>query len=796
MLAYTRRMDPSQGLSGTQVDVLRAKWGYNEIEEKKQNGLIKFIRSLLKPTSLMLVAASVLSFAIDRAFDGWFILSLLALNAGMTWWHERKADRALEELRHRLAVVVKTRRAGAWVSIPSRELVPGDIIECGVGTLLPADVVIRELVNLEVNDAVVTGESLPKEKRVGDTVYSGSVVSTGHLRGEVIATGNRTFFGKTAASGTAKRRSSMEIEILAISRYLIIASLSAAAILTIVFLFEHQPTADILLLDLSLFIAGIPVSLPTVMTLIISIGALAVARKDALVRRLTALEDFANTTLLLTDKTGTLTKNEISIERVHTYAGLDETRVLQLAYAATAADMAGAIDKAIADDARERLGAIEAETIDSIPGDSKRKRQTALVRLAGERYLVSIGTPPVLASLCNAGAEEQSAFDRDVTEAAHDGSRAVAVICKKDPRDVKDETDMTLAGLLVLSDPLRDDAKEALSFLRGEGVAAIMLTGDTKETAARVCAMLGLEGKVVHASETDIKDLQPKDLLGIAAFAEVMPDDKLALTTLAQKHYTVAVTGDGVNDLPAVRRADVGIAVQNAVDALKGTADIVFLAPGISAIETALVEARKIFFRLYNYSVYRISESFRLVVTVFLLGLFVGGFPMTPIQLILLAFLNDIPIITLAFDRVKRRERPAELNPRARFASGTSFGLVGVANSMLFYLLLAFVLHAPLEMLQTAFFLKLTVSGHMLIYVAHTKERWWRFLPSPSIIAATSATQALATMLALSGIFVSAIPWQLVVFVWIWAAFWMQVSELIKGPTARLFKAEARPSAA
>ena len=259
-----------------------------------------------------------------------------------------------------------------------------------------------------------------------------------------------------------------------------------------------------------------------------------------------------------------------------------------------------------------------------------------------------------------------------------------------------------------------------------------------------------------------------------------MPEDKLKLIERAQKDFTVAMAGDGVNDLPAVRRADVGIAVAKAVDALKGTADIVLLAPGIGVMQTALVEARKIFFRLYNYSIYRISESFRLIVTALVFGLIIKGFPLTPVQIILLAFLNDIPIITLAFDRVKRTDRPADLKPRERFTLGTLFGLVGVANSVLLYFFMADVFHVPLAIIQTAFFLKLTVSGHMLIYVAHTKERWWRFLPARSVIAATTLTQVCATALALFGIFVAPISLGLVVFVWLWAFFWMQVSEGMK----------------
>lgn len=769
-----------EGLLSVEAAKLLSQYGPNEISEKRTNTFTKLARVLVAPASLMLIAASTLSFSIGRTFDGYFILSLLALNAGMSLWHEGKADHALAALRAQLSVRAKVMRDGAWETIPSRELVPGDLIECGVGALVPADARVQDAVNLEINEAVLTGESLPKEKSAGDTTYSGSVVVTGNFTGTVTATGDHAFFGKIAASAQGgKRASAMERDILSISRFLIIASLIAVAILTTAFLLGGQPIADIAILDLSLLIAGLPVSLPTVMTLIVSIGALTVASKKALVRRLAALEDFANVTLLLTDKTGTLTENKISIERVHAYAPFSEDDVRLYALAGALADKDSLIDRAIAD-GEKKEGDIPYRILQAVPADSTRKHSTVLIDKEGTRYLVSIGSPPVTLASCTITEEVAHAVHRDVEGAASDGSRAIALAIKKDPSGIEDEHGMSLVGMLVLADPLRADAGETLQFLRKEGVHAIMVTGDTRETATHVAQTLGLTGSVVRPSDIDLAHLPADAFTSIAAFAEVMPEDKLAIVTRAQELYAVAVTGDGVNDLPALRKADVGIAVESAVDALKGTADIVLLDSGIGVLQTALVESRKIFFRLYNYSVYRISESFRLVVTALVLGLIIKGFPLTPIELLLLAFLNDIPIITLAFDRVKRADRPADLRPKERFTLGTLFGLVGVANSLLLYFLLADVVHLPVVLIQTAFFLKLTVSGHMLVYVAHTRERWWRFLPARSVIIATTLTQVAATALALGGILVAPIPFSLAVFVWIWAFFWMQVGEGMK----------------
>ena len=265
------------------------------------------------------------------------------------------------------------------------------------------------------------------------------------------------------------------------------------------------------------------------------------------------------------------------------------------------------------------------------------------------------------------------------------------------------------------------------------------------------------------------------------AFAEILPEDKFHLVQQAKKFFIVASNGDGVNDLPAIKAANVGIAVKNAVTALKATADIVLLSDGISVIRDAIIESRKIFERLYTYSLYRISESLRLIITITVLGILYRVYPLTALQIIVIALLNDIPIISLASDRVNIANRPAKINAKSRFTLSSLYGFVGIVESLVLFFIIRNILHLDWGIIQTMYFLKLTVSGHMLIYVAHTKQRWWKFLPGKGVIWATSLTQLVSTLLALTGFLMpSNIPIIFVILVWIWSFGWMQIAEIVK----------------
>ena len=777
------------GLRTAQAKDLLDKNGYNEIPEKQKSLVKKIFKKLISPISIMLVLASVLSFFLGKTFDGNFIFVLLIINITITLWQERKADNAIKKLNENLEQKVKVYRDDTWQVIGSRFLVAGDIIKLSLGEVVPADGQVVEENHVSINESVLSGESLSKEKKVSDSVFSGSFVASGNVIIKISATGANTKFGKTLFSiERIRKQSLLEKDIISISKFLTLLSLIAVGILTIVFYFEKISFLELLTLDLSLIIAGIPISLPTVMTLIIEFGVLNLAKKNVIVRRLSALEDLANVNFLLTDKTGTLTKNKITIQDVYAYENFNHNDVVSYALLVASSETDNPIDLAIAERAKEdHLKPLSFEKVDFIPADSKRKRSTIIVKKDGKDMIVSIGAPQIIEKFCNLDAGTKEKFNHEVNTLAENGYRAISVALGDGNR----EENMKMVGILALSDTLRPDAKSVLEFLRENGIDTAMVTGDNRAIAYQIAKQVGLDkGKLITKEQLDkIKDFNRDFFLKTDVYSEILPEDKLKLVQTAKKFFVIASNGDGVNDLPAVKAANVGIAVKNAVTALKATADIVLISSGISVIKDAILESRKIFERIYTYSLYRISESLRLIVTIVVLAIFYKAYPMTPLQIILLALLNDIPIISLAFDRVKTTNRPSKIDAKNRFTLSSFYGIVGILNSLLLFFVINNILKFDWETIQTMYFLKLTISGHMLIYVAHTKQRWWKFLPSKQVIWATTITQAIATLFALTGFLMPGrLNVQQIIFVWVWALFWMQLSEVAKIVQNKLIK--------
>lgn len=769
-----------RGLSQVEASKRLESFGANEILEKKTNFLEKFFDLAKSPVSLMLAVGIFLSLLVGKTSNAVFIAVLIVFNFAVTFWQEDKADKAVKKIQHRLDILSRVLRDGEWQWLESRLIVPGDVIELIIGNIIPADIKILEAKNVNVDESILTGESLFKKKEIGDVAYSGSFVTTGWMLAEVRATGKDTEFGKTIGLTSEKpRKSQLEADILSISLFLSVISLAAVIILTLFLISKGMPLGDIVAFDIGLLIAGIPFSLAATLSLIISMGIVELAKKSVIIRRLSSLQELSGINLFLIDKTGTLTKNKISVERIIAYDGYKEKEVIVFAASAEIEGNRSPIDSAITEKAR-KMGLDFEKIIDLIPADSERKRSSAVLETSKGRIMVSVGAAQVIEGLCDLDPETSRQYKKDIEEFSKKGYRVLGVSVNK--KDLT-EKNMDLAGILLLSDTLNEDAKETIDFMGKNGIGVKMMTGDNKFASDRIARKLEFKGETITRKDLEKRNwnFSESEFRSVAAFSEILPIDKYKLVEFAHNNkYHVAVTGDGINDLPALKIASVGIAVKNAADALKSSADIVLTDEGVSPIINSVIEAKKILGRIYSYSVYRISENLRVVITVTVLGLFYDTYPMTSVQLVLFATLNSISIVSLAFNRVKVSLRPVRINFRKCFLASSVFGIIGVINSLVLFFVIEKMGFLSWPAMQTVFFLNLVVSGYMLIYVVHTEKSWFMFFPSKEVVFATILAATLATAFAVSGVFVEAISLKLALKIWLWSFAWMQVADIVK----------------
>jgi H+-transporting ATPase len=758
-----------KGLSSSEADKRLQKYGHNEIREKKVNPLVKFLGYFWGPIPWMIEAAVVMSAVINHWPDFWIILMLLMLNAVVGFWQEHKADNAIELLKKKLALKTKVLRDGKWIETSAEELVPGDIARVRLGDIVPADVKLLNGDYLQVDESALTGESLPVEKHVSDIGYSGSIVRQGEMDALVVTTGMNTFFGKTTKLvEEAGTKSHFQKAVTKIGDYLIALAGILVLIIIVVAVFRGESLLSTIQFALVLTVAAIPAALPAVLSVTMALGAIELSKKEAIVSKLVAIEEMAGVDVLCADKTGTITKNELTVGKVLPFEDFTENDVLLCGTLASREEDQDPIDNAIIDKtktAEEIAKSINTYKINKFtPFDPVSKRTEAEVEDAkGKKFKVSKGAPQVILALSTNKDTIADKINKHVEEFASNGYRALGVA--KSVR--KDE--WKYVGLIALHDPPREDSAETLKTAQSMGVKVKMVTGDHVAIGKEIAHEVGLGTNIMTASSyLDKSDVEAQAIIEKAdGFAEVFPEHKFRIVKLLQsRNHIVGMTGDGVNDAPALKEADAGIAVAGATDAAKSAADIVLTKPGLSVIIDALKQSRQIFQRMNNYSIYRIAETFRVLFFITTTILVFQFYPVTALMIVLLAILNDLPIITIAYDHVLYSNYPEKWNMRIIIGIASMLGILGVIESFGLFYVGYKILNLSPEVLQSFMYLKLSVAGHLTVFMARTRGHFWSVRPAKQLLIAVILTQFTATLITVYGILLPPMGWALAGLVW------------------------------
>jgi H+-transporting ATPase len=785
----------SEGLSTAQARERLTQYGYNELPEEKTNPLLKFLAYFWGPIPWMIEAAIVLSALVRHWADFYIILTLLVANAVVGFWEEYQAAGAIAALKAQLALRARVRRGGSWSTCPARELVPGDRLRLRLGDIIPADARLLEGDPIEVDQSALTGESLPVSRKVGDAVYSGSIVRQGEIDALVYGTGRNTYFGKTAGLVEAAYTvSHFQRAVLKIGDYLILIAAALVMLILAVALYRGDPMLQTLAFALILTVAAIPVAMPTVLSVTMAVGARILARRQAIVSRLVAIEELAGMDLLCSDKTGTLTQNRLTLGTPFTLAGVSAEETILSAALASRAEDQDPIDLAVLSAPPQGKLTSSYKVTHFQPFDPVHKRTEASVTGPdGVSFKVSKGAPQVILALTSDAKAIQPQVEQAVDEFASRGFRSLGVA------RADDASGWQFLGVLPLFDPPRDDSKSTIATANAMGIVVKMVTGDQVAIAREIAREVGLGPNVLDAKT--LEEAKPHEAARVAeaieqadGFAQVFPEHKYEIVAaLQQRAHIVGMTGDGVNDAPALKKADAGIAVSGATDAARAAADIVLVTPGLAVIIDAIKESRKIFQRMNSYAIYRIAETIRVLLFMTLSILVFNFYPVTAVMIVLLALLNDGAILSIAYDRVHYSQRPDAWNMRRVLGVASTLGVTGVIASFGLFYLAERVFHLSREMTQSLMYLKLSVAGHFTIFITRTRGPFWSSRPAWLLVAAVLGTQGVATLIAVYGLFMSPIGWHWALLVWGYALTWFLVSDQVKLLAYRIFDPSEPP---
>jgi H+-transporting ATPase len=672
---------------------------------------------------------------------------LLVLNATLSLLQEGRAQKALALLRQQLQVLARVRRDGVWTTLPAEELAPGDVIHLRQGSIVPADVKLEEG-SLLVDQSALTGESAAVGLALGKVAYAGSMVRGGEAAGEVAATGARTFFGKTAelvrTAGSANRQ---EHEIVGAVKNLFVVN---ATMVVIVVGYAHHVGMSlefILPLLLTILLASIPVALPATFTLAAALGSVELSKHGVLITRLSALHDIASMTVLCSDKTGTLTRNQATVNALWPAPGASEAALLRAA--ALASDPAGQdpVDGAIIKAAADRgWHDGEMERIDFKPFDPATKRAEAVYRdKEGACHFIK-GAPAVIAQLTGAA---DTVWQPQAELIVQRGQRVLGVA-------EGTAGQMRLVGLLGLEDAVREDSKAVVSAIRDAGVRTVMVTGDNAITARSVAEQVGISGNVCPPEKLH-GDLGG-DALDCGVFAGVFPEDKFRLVRGFQRRgEVVGMSGDGVNDAPALRQAEAGIAVANATDVAKAAAALVLTRPGLGGVVPAIETSRLVFQRIITYTLNMLIKKIEIMALLVIGFLVTRHKPLTPLLMVLFLFLNDFLTMSLSTDRMQYSRRPNRWNTRGILVAATVLAACKLVFSLGVFLCGDFVLRLDMPHLQSLIFATLIFSSQAGVYLLRERGHFWQSQPSRFLVGSSVLGLGVTAALVLCGILMPAL---------------------------------------
>ena len=766
--------DPAAGLSGAEAKRRLAQYGPNMTPDVAEHPLRLVLSKFIAPVPCLLEAAIAMQLFLHEYIEASVIAVLLVFNAALGLIQESRAQATIAALKSRLALRASARRDGVWIEVPAAELVPGDVVKLSLGSVVCADV---QLISggVLLDQSTITGESLPIEAGPGFDTFAGVLIRRGEAVAMVTATGARTKFGRAAELvRTAHVVSTQQKAIFNVVRNLALVNGAVAAALIAYAYAIGLPTSEFLPLALTAVLATVPVALPATFTLATAIGAQALARRGVLPTRLSAVDEAASMDLLCADKTGTLTRNELAVTAVHAMPGFDEATVIGFAALASSDGGQDPVDRAVRAAVRDGAGTLP--TLERfIPFDPATKMAEAIATGdSGATLRIVKGAFATVAAFCAPAPEAAAAAE----SLERQGYRVLGVA-------TGDGTAMHIVGLLALSDPPRPEAAGCIAALRDLGVDVVMITGDAPATAGVIAQAVGIT-RPVHPPGRIAADVRA-DAYGV--FAGVLPEDKFNLIkAFQQAGHTVGMCGDGANDAPALRQAQIGIAVSTATDVAKSAAGVVLTEPGLAGIVAAVREGRVTFQRILTYTLRSLVNKV-LQVLLLAFGLVTTGHAvLTPMLMVMAMVTGDFLAMSSTTDNVAPSSSPNAWRIGSLTIAGVVLGLCDLAFCAAVLAFGAYRLGLSIDSLQTLTLVTLVFNGQAVFYVVRERRRIWSSRPSLIVVLASAADILIIPSLAANGILMKALPLPVIGGVLLSAVVFAFALDTIKVATFRILK--------